>query len=153
MSDATVLNGKVLKRSLPAIEPQNAAGSPTLKRLLLPQGELAQFFDSEQPVHYLTYIELRCGSARGNHYHKVKEEWIYMLSGEAVLWVEDVGTKAQDKVNLKVGDLAFVKTGVAHAIQVLQTGQAIEFSSARFNAQDIYKYPITQRELSSRQQH
>ena len=142
MSEKNFLNGKVLKRSLPLIEPQNAAGSPTLKRLLLPQGELAQFFDGEDPVRYLAYIELRSGSARGNHFHKVKEEWIYMLSGEAVLWVEDVETKAQEKVGLKVGDLAFVKTGVAHAIHVLQTGQAIEFSSARFDPQDIYKYPI-----------
>src|SRR5690348_16725565 len=124
MSESTFLNRKVIKQFLPAVEPQNAADSPTLKRLLLPQGELAQFFDGEEPVRYLAYIELRSGSARGNHFHKVKEEWIYMLSGEAVLWVEDVETKAQEKVGLKVGDLVFVKTGVAHAIHVLQTGQA-----------------------------
>ena len=145
MSENAFLNGKVIKRSLPTVEPQNAPGSPTLKRLLLPQGELAQFFDGEEPVRYLAYIELRSGNARGNHFHKSKDEWIYMLSGEAVLWVEDVETRQQDKLSLKVGDLAFVRTGVAHAIHVVQSGQAIEFSSARFDARDIYKYPITLR--------
>ena len=145
MSETTILNGKVLKRSLPVVEPQNAAGSPTLKRLLLPQGELAQFFDGDEPIRYLAYIELRSGSARGNHFHKVKAEWIYLLSGEATLLLEDTETKEQAKLPLKVGELAFVQTGIAHAIQVLQSGQAIEFSSARFDAQDIYKYPITLR--------
>ena len=145
MSESTSLNGKVFKRSLPVVEPQNAAGSPTLKRLLLPQGELAQFFDGEEPIRYLAYIELRSGSARGNHFHKVKAEWIYLLSGEAMLLLEDIETKEQGIVSLKVGDLAFVQTGIAHAIQVIQPGQAIEFSNARFDAQDIYRYPITLR--------
>jgi hypothetical protein len=145
MSETTLLNGRVLKRALPVVEPENAAGSPTLKRLLLPQGELAQFFDGEEPLRYLAYIELRGGSARGNHFHKVKAEWIYLLSGEAMLLLEDVETKEQGILPLKVGELAFVQTGIAHAIQVLKSGQAIEFSCARFDAEDIYKYPITLR--------
>jgi hypothetical protein len=145
MSESKILNGKAFKRSLPVVEPQNAAGSPTLKRLLLPQGELAQFFDGEEPIRYLAYIELRSGNARGNHFHKVKAEWIYLLSGEAMLLLEDIETKQQAKLPLKIGDIAFVQTGIAHAIQVLQSGQAIEFSSARFDAQDIYKYPIALR--------
>ena len=145
MSETTILNGRGRKQSLPVVEPQNAAGSPTLKRLLLPQGELAQFFDGDEAIRYLAYIELRSGSARGNHFHKVKEEWIYLLSGEAMLLLEDIETKEQGILPLKVGDVAFVQTGIAHAIQVVQSGQAIEFSSARFDAQDIYKYPITLR--------
>src|SRR5690349_15248191 len=145
MSETTLLNGRVLKRALPVVEPENAAGSPTLKRLLLPQGELAQFFDGEEPLRYLAYIELRGGSARGNHFHKGKAEWIYLLSREAMLLLEDVETKEQGILPLKVGELAFVQTGIAHAIQVLKSGQAIGFSCARFDAEDIYKYPITLR--------
>jgi mannose-6-phosphate isomerase-like protein (cupin superfamily) len=140
MIESKFLAGKVIKRSLPSVEPQNSANSPTLKRLLLPQGELAQFYDGEEPMRYLAYIELRCGSVRGNHYHNVKEEWIYMISGEVVLVVEDIQSKARENVALTVGDLAVVQTGVAHAIQVLQSGQAIEFSKARFDAKDIHRY-------------
>ncbi len=62
-----------------------------------------------------------------------------------MLLLEDIETKQQAKLPLKIGDIAFVQTGIAHAIQVLQSGQAIEFSSARFDAQDIYKYPIALR--------
>src|SRR5207244_7219783 len=73
MTESTFLSGKVLRRSLPVVQPASGSGAPSLKRLLLPQGELAQFYDGEEPIRYLAYIELRPGVVRGNHYHKVKE--------------------------------------------------------------------------------
>ena len=113
-----------------------------MKRLLLPQGELAQFYDGEEPIRYLAYIELRPGAVRGNHYHKVKEEWIYLVRGEAVLLLQDIETKERASVSLQSGDLAFVSTGIAHAIQSAQPGQAIEFSKVRFDAADIHRFPL-----------
>src|SRR5207244_1538986 len=107
--------------------------------LLLPQGELAQFYDAEQGVRYLAFIELRSGSVRGNHYHRVKEEWVYIIAGELALIVEDISTRARESLPLGAGDLVFIPTGIAHALQVQQTGQAIEFSVARFDPLDIHK--------------
>jgi len=137
-SETTLLAGKVLKRSLPIVQPP--AQGPVIKRLMLPQGELAQFYDSEDPIRYVAFIELRAGSARGNHYHKIKEEWIYMIRGEVLLQVMDMESKASDSVELGAGDLVLIRTGVAHALRIVTPGQAIEFSPNRFDPDDIYRF-------------
>src|SRR5947209_10457753 len=133
MPESAFLSGKVRKWSLPAFELPLAADAPTVKRLLLPQGELAQFYDANEGVRYMAFIELRAGTVRGNHYHKVKEEWVYMIHGEALLVAEDVESKTRESVPLRAGDLAVIRTGIAHALQVLEAGQAVEFSTARFD--------------------
>lgn len=142
MSEEFFLNGKVRKRSLPAFELPLAADAPTVKRLLLSQGELAQFYDADEGVKYLAFIELRAGSIRGNHYHKVKEEWVYIIAGEAALIVEEIQSQERQSVPMRTGDLAVIATGIAHAIKVEKAGQAVEFSAARFDASDIHKYPL-----------
>src|SRR5205823_12362704 len=53
MIESTFLSGKVLRRSLPIVQPASGSGAPSLKRLLLTQGELAQFDDCEEQRHYL----------------------------------------------------------------------------------------------------
>src|SRR4051794_28028828 len=128
MSVTRFLNGKVRKQSLPSFELPLAADAPTMKRLLLPQGELAQFYDAAAGMLYLAFIELRPGTVRGNHYHRVKEEWIYLIAGEVLLIAEDIETKAHESVPLQTGDLAVIQTGIAHALKVICRGQAIEFS-------------------------
>lgn len=139
MSEITLLGGKVTKRALAIVHPPSVPESGTLKRLLLPQGELAQFYDGEDGIRYIAQIELQAGSVRGNHYHKVKEEWVYLITGEVNLILQDLESKARENVLLAAGDLVFIKTGVVHALQVMKSGQAIEFSTARFDPADIYR--------------
>jgi len=141
-TETAFLSGKVLKRTLPALETAEGPEAPVLKRLLLPQGELAQFYDADDPVRYVAYIQLREASVRGNHFHKAKEEWLYLIQGEALLVVEDVASKARDTVPLRAGDLAFIRAGVAHALKTIKAGGAVEFSGTRFNPGDTHRYPI-----------
>src|SRR5258707_13192040 len=103
MSETTLLDGKVTKRTLPLVQPSSTPDSRTLKRLMLPQGELAQFYDGEEGIRYIAQIELQAGSVRGNHYHKVKHEWVYMMSGEVTLIVEDLESKARETALLVAG--------------------------------------------------
>jgi len=142
MTGIVFLSGQVRKRSLPVFHQPPDSGASQLKRLLLPQGELAQFYDADEPVRYIAFMELRAGGIRGNHYHRVKEEGVYVIQGEAVLLVEDVQSKARDSVPLQAGDLAFIPPGVAHALRTVQPGQAIEFSPARYDAADTYRYAL-----------
>jgi mannose-6-phosphate isomerase-like protein (cupin superfamily) len=139
-SDITLLAGKVLKRSLPVVQPP--AQGPVIKRLMLPQGELAQFYDSDEPIRYVAFIELCAGSVRGNHYHKIKEEWIYIILGQVLLQILDVESKASDSVELCAGDLVVIRTGVTHALRIGTPGQAIEFSPNRFDPDDIYRFSL-----------
>jgi mannose-6-phosphate isomerase-like protein (cupin superfamily) len=141
-SQFSFLSGKVLKQSLPPLSGPPGPAAPALKRLLLPQGELAQLYDSEEGIRYIAAIELRAGGIRGNHYHKVKEELLYMIEGELLLVVEDPESHARASIPLRRGDLAFIRTGIAHALQPAGPGRAIEFSAARFDPSDIYKFPL-----------
>jgi uncharacterized RmlC-like cupin family protein len=142
ISETRLLDGKVTKRTLPLVQPSSAPDSRSLKRLLLPQGELAQFYDGDDGIRYIAQIELQAGSVRGNHYHKVKQEWVYMMSGEVTLILEDLESKARESTFLTAGDLVFIQTGVIHALQVTKSGQAIEFSTSRFDPADIYRHKL-----------
>ena len=136
------LGGRVRKQALPRFDGPPGPSAPPLKRLLLPQGELAQLLDTEQSIRYLAFIELRDGTVRGNHFHKTKQEFIYLIRGRALLLVEDTQSKAQDRAPMEPGDLIFIPTGVAHRLEVLQTGQAVEFSETRFDPTDTYPYQL-----------
>jgi quercetin dioxygenase-like cupin family protein len=142
MTENSLLEGRVLSWSLPVIVGRPGPDAPQLKRMLLPQGELAQVHDGEPGMHYLALIELQAGSIRGNHYHQVKEEFVYCLAGEVLLTVEEITSKARASVTLRVGDLARISTGVAHTLTTLEPGQALEFSPSRFDPADIYPYPM-----------
>ena len=142
MTEITLLGGKVKKQAVPIVQPSSIPDSLTLKRLMLPQGELTQFYDGDEGIRYIAQIELQAGSIRGNHYHKIKKEWVYMMSGEVTLIVEDLESEARESVQLNAGDLAFIQTGVIHALQVIKSGQAIEFSTARFDSADIYRHKL-----------
>jgi quercetin dioxygenase-like cupin family protein len=142
MDESEYLAGKVVRRSLPVSSGRPGPDSPRLKRLLLPQGELAQVHDSDDGIRYMAVIETRMGSVRGNHYHKVKEEWIYVMQGELLLMVEDIQTKERASVPLQTGDLVMIQTGIAHVLRTVKPGQAIEFSPTRFNPADIFPFPL-----------
>jgi hypothetical protein len=142
MSESAFLNGKVLKRSLPALQLPLGPEAPLLKRLFFPQGELAQFYDADEGIRYIAFIELLPGQVRGNHYHKVKEELVYIIRGEILLRVLDIDSEARASLPLRAGDLAVIKTGIAHALQTMEPGQAVEFSTSRFDGADIHRYQI-----------
>jgi len=136
------LSGRVRKWSLPVVRLGPEADQFLLKRLLLPQGELAQVYDDPEGIRYIACIELIAGSVRGNHFHKVKAEWVYVLSGHADLMVKDINTAEMAVLKLAKGDLAFIATEVAHAMRVTGAGEAIEFSPARFDSGDTHRHAV-----------
>lgn len=142
MSTSSFLSGKVSKVSLPFVTLPPPPDAPHLKRLDLARGELAQFHDGDEGARYIAYIELRAGAVRGNHYHKVKKEWTYVINGKLQLLLEDVATHEQASLAMQGGDLAFIPPGIAHALRTLEPGGAVEFSQARFNAADIYPFEV-----------
>jgi quercetin dioxygenase-like cupin family protein len=142
MSNSTFFSGKVQKLSLPFVSLPPPADAPHLKRLPLAQGELAQFHDGEEGARYIAYIELLTGAIRGNHYHKIKNEWTYVISGRLQLLLEDITTHERASLTMQSGDLAFVAPGVAHALRTLEPGGAVEFSPLQFNAGDIYPFRL-----------
>jgi uncharacterized cupin superfamily protein len=142
-TEIRLLGGKVIKRTLPCLPGPSGPDAPTLKRLLLPQGELAQFYDGDDGIRYMAMIELRPGKSRGNHYHKIKREFVYILEGKTELIVEDVGNQQRASILMETGDLAVIETLIAHVLRPLEAGRAIEFSPARFDVADIQRYALS----------
>ena len=142
MENDVVLSGKVRRWQLPAVVPGPAGNDLLLKRVLLPQGELAQFHDSEEGIRYIAAIELKAGTVRGNHYHKIKREYVYTLSGKVLLVLEDLETRARDSLELTAGNLVLIPPGVVHALQVKESGMAVEFSPNRFDPNDTYRVQL-----------
>ena len=132
------LSGKVLKYCLPLIEGRPGPDTPSLKRLALGQGRLDQIHDSDEGMRYMAVIELRAGGLRGNHYHKVKEERIYVIAGRLRVHVEDPAAKERVVIPLAAGELIVIPAGVAHVLEPLEPGQGIEFSPTRFDPGDIF---------------
>jgi mannose-6-phosphate isomerase-like protein (cupin superfamily) len=141
MTQTSYLSGRVLKRTLPCLERADAS-APLLKRLLLPQGELAQFYDAEEGIHYIACLELTAGGVRANHYHSRKQEWIYLVRGRLNVVVEEMESKVRESFVLEAGDLALIGPGVAHVLQTLEPGFAIEFSPGRFDASDASRWQL-----------
>ena len=141
-SEIKLLGGKVIKRTLPSIHGPSGPDAPALKRLILPQGELAQFYDDDLGIRYMAMIDLLPEKPRGNHYHKVKQEYIYVLEGEVELITEDIGNQERASILLKKGDLVVIEVLIAHVLRPVTAGRAIEFSPARFDVADIQRYPL-----------
>jgi hypothetical protein len=140
MAKTEYLGGRVVKWSLPIISGRPGPDAPALKRLLLPQGEVAQVHDSDEGIHYLAVLEVRAGAARGNHYHRVKVEWIYVVQARLRVLAQDLGTNERASVTLDTGDLLLIQTGVAHVLQTIEPGLAIEFSPTRFDPADSFPF-------------
>ena len=60
-----------------------------------------------------------------------------------LLSVADVNSKTRASVDLRAGDLAVIRTGIAHALRTVEPGQAIEFSTSRFDQADTHQFPAT----------
>ena len=142
VQEASFLGGRVLRQTLPAIQGAPLADVSRLKRLLLPQGELAQVHDGPEGMHYIALVELRADAVRGNHFHRVKQEWLYIFQGEARLTVALVDSSERETIALRAGDLAFIPPGIAHAIRTLQPGLGLEFAATRFDAADVHPFRL-----------
>lgn len=139
-----VLGGKVVRDRLPVIEGKPVPGQalPPLKRLLLPQGELAQIHDGEPAIRYMAWIELREGGIRGNHVHRRKDEHVYLIAGELRVYLEDLADGARAELHLKAGDRLRIPPGIAHALLPLVAGNALEFAPDPLDPTDSFPHRL-----------
>ena len=144
MTESTYLNSRVIKRALPVFQGRPPSNAPKMKRLFLAQGELAQIYDGAEGIRYLASVELRAGAVRGNHYHNIKDEVIYVIQGEILLVVEDILSKERASFNLCNGELAVIPVRIAHGFRTITSGQGVEWSATRFDPADICPYPLVQ---------
>jgi len=133
MTPDNLLGGKVTVFSLPTYHPPFAEHVDGPKRLFLEKGELAQIFNSHDPIRLIAYIEFHEGTTRGGHYHPNREERIYLIRGKLSMRVIDVETEEERMRTIQAGDLVYISPNVAHEFTTIEPGHAIEFSSQLFD--------------------
>jgi len=139
MQRRTLLEGLVTVWTLPQVQPGPIKGESLLKRVMLPQGELAQVHNSDEGMRYIAAIELKAGTVRGNHYHKIRREYVYVISGRSTLAVRKLESEIRESAELAAGNLVFIPREIVHALQVKEDGLAVEFSPDRSDPEDTYR--------------
>ncbi len=125
--------------TLPLAEPLGAQGG----RIMTPAGEIAQVVSGPE-VRYVAYLEFRVPppQARGNHYHRVKREHFYVLTGRLQAHFKDLASGETAALELAAGHLLSIQPGYAHAFLAHEYAQAIEFSPQPFDPADTYSYKL-----------
>jgi mannose-6-phosphate isomerase-like protein (cupin superfamily) len=131
--------GRVEIKSL-AVTDQPATRTDPQARIISPKGELAVLGDGSISIHHLAYVELRAAMVRGDHYHKLRHEYFYLISGALKLNLQDVSTGERASIEMKAGDLAYITPGIAHALHPLKEGHGIEFAVEQFDQADVYRH-------------
>lgn len=134
-------NGRFVIKSLPRIEVP-AARTEVQARLFSPKGELAVMSEGAMDIRHLAYVELREGMLRGDHYHKLRQEYFYLISGNVTLHLQDVSTGERATTTINTGDLVHIKPGIAHALIPSEAGHAIEFAAEPFDLGDVYRHVL-----------
>ncbi len=94
---------KVTIRRLPDVAPPIPEGGG---RIVTPAGELAQIVNGEA-YRYLAFLEFHPdpNAPRGNHFHAVKTEHLYIVDGLVRAIYRDLDTDATAEIELGAGDL------------------------------------------------
>ena len=110
-------------------------------RIFTPAGEIAQIM-SGLLIKYIAYIEFNNDPElrRGNHYHKDKEEFLYIIKGKLKAIYKDLDTETIKELILETGDLIYIKPRCAHVYVPLEYTQAIEFSPFEYDPKDTHKH-------------
>ena len=112
------------------------------KRLLQDRGELALISDG-QPFKHLGYFSLKSGDGhfRGGHYHKVKTEHFYVISGELEISLLDLDTNEKTTIRLHSGHRVEIRPMCAHRFVAIEHAQVIEYYDALYDPEDDHRYP------------
>lgn len=138
----TVLTKVSIRRlgiyTLPLSAPLTQGG-----RIMTAAGELAQLVNGEAFRH-LAYLEFadKPAIARGNHYHRSKDEYLYVLRGRLQATLQDITTHERATVIVETGDLVRIQPGCAHVYRPLSYTQALEFAPTPFDPGDTYSYVL-----------
>ena len=141
MQAQSFFGGRAFVKSL-LVTDQPATRSEICARIQSPRGEMAVLTDGATPIRHLAYIELRPGKLRGNHFHKLRHEYCYLISGELELTLFHLESSEKTVVQMRAGDMTFISPGIAHALNPTSPGHAVEYAAEPFDPADVFPQQI-----------
>ena len=109
------------------------------RRVFSPKGELAQIVNGTAAIRHLIYWDLdspHSGQTRGSHYHRIKTEVCYVLTGEIEVTAVDRETSEREVITARAGDRITVDPGVAHSYRSKGYAQALELLPTPYDPED-----------------
>ncbi len=110
------------------------------------KGELAKISVNSQ-INYIAYLDYKTGNCiRGNHYHLIKNESLYLCKGKIKGFFKSINDDIISEELIEEGTLIQISPGCIHAFEPVEDGYAIEFSPDPFDEEcnDIYFFSIKQ---------
>ena len=141
MEAQSYFGGRATVKSL-LVTDRPAERTEICARLSSPRGELAVLTDGSTPLRHLCYVELRTGMVRGNHFHKLRHEYFYVIAGNLAVELQEISTNESASVELRPGDMLYIKPGIAHALNPLCDGHALEYAAEPFDLADVYPHTL-----------
>ena len=116
-----------------------------VKRVTDSRGNLIEVFDTQlSSSGYVYSFSLLPGSRRGDHFHRVKEEWAVCISGEVqVLTKSPEGELESHIISSENPQLVYFPPLTAHAFvnQSEKIALVVSYGSKKFNSIDLDTYP------------
>jgi len=141
MPEESFFRGRATVKSL-LVTDQPGNRSEVCARITSVRGELAVLTDGSIPIRHLSYVELLPGMVRGNHFHKKRHEFFYLISGELTLTMAEISTGEQAVMQMRAGDLAYITPEIAHALNPTSQGHAVEFAAESFDLSDVFPHRL-----------
>jgi mannose-6-phosphate isomerase-like protein (cupin superfamily) len=141
MPEESFFRGRATVKSL-LVTDQPGNRSEVCARITSVRGELAVLTDGSIPIRHLSYVELLPGMVRGNHFHKKRHEFFYLISGELTLTMAEVSTGEQAVIQIRAGDLAYITPEIAHALNPTSHGHAVEYAAEAFDLSDVFPHRL-----------
>ena len=83
----------------------------------------------QDDINSITYISIKKGKIRGNHFHKKTTQWNYVLNGKVNLFYKkNIRSKKTKKKLLKKNDLVVCAPNEPHAFKSLENCALIIFT-------------------------
>ena len=142
LQDKISLNDLILQTTIPeGFSPENINGNGFYKfENNLPTG----CFNFQESMKFIGINVYEKDKPRGNHYHYLKVEYTYVLSGQIeaeLAMIENEQHEAEiRKITLRQGDMILFLPGFNHKLTAITPlAMAIEVCPQRFNPNDTYR--------------
>lgn len=130
-------------KKLPLYIDEDIINKKIISRNRNEKGEITRISINDQ-INYIAHLDYKVGNAiRGNHYHLIKKEFLYLCKGKIKGFFKDINNDTLYEELIEEGTLVQINPRCIHAFEAIENGYAIEYSPNSFNETCTDSYFIT----------
>ena len=106
------------------------------------RGYLVEFISGKYNIKQVNILFSFANTVRGNHYHKVTEEFFYVIEGEAKVVLRNIKTGQVTKFIISSKESFTVTPYHYHTLEFIRDTQILSFYSKEFDINDTDIFTI-----------